>query len=71
MLNMFNVNNKDIKMTSFDVGLSSDDVYMFKVNNGKTRTPELRHQNDANEIVLVSLLLTLNRFHTFFWCFHC
>ena len=22
-------------------------------------------------IVLVSLLLTLNRFHTLFWCFHC
>ena len=28
----------------------------------------IKHQND---IVLVSLYLTLNRFHTLFWCFHC
>ena len=24
-----------------------------------------------HDVVLVSLLLTLNRFHTLFWCFHC
>ena len=50
-------------------------VYLFKVNNENTRkmceicwkltieTPEWR--------LLVSLLLPLNRFHTWFWCFHC
>ena len=32
---------------------------MFKNNNKKT-------QNDANDVVLVFLLLTLNIFHTFF-----
>ena len=36
-----------------------------------------KHQNnvwnmfDVNDVVLVLLLLTLNRFHTLFWCFHC
>ena len=30
-----------------------------------------RHQNDANDIVLVYLLLTLNIFHTLFCCSHC
>ena len=34
--------------------------YMFKVNN-----------KDTSGIVLVSLLLILNIFHTFFWCFYC
>ena len=30
-----------------------------------------RHQNHAIDVRLLSLLLTLNRFQTFFWCFHC
>ena len=29
------------------------------------------HQNDVIDIVLVSLLLTLNIFHNFFYCFYC
>ena len=37
---------------------------MFKVNNKDTRTTPM-----ANGIVLVSLLLTLNIFHTLFYCF--
>ena len=28
-------------------------------------------QNDVIDIVFLSLLLTLKRFHTLFWCFHC
>ena len=34
---------------------------------------QLRHQNDVKEVdvVLVSLVLTLNRFHPVFWVFHC
>ena len=55
------------------------DIYLFKVNNRKNRkmceicskliikTPE---QHDGNDVILMSLLLTLNRFHTLFWCFH-
>ena len=35
---------------------------MFSVNKKK-------HQNDVIDVVLVFLLLTLNIFHTFFWCF--
>ena len=30
-----------------------------------------RRQNDVIDFALVSLLLTLNRFQTFFWWFHC
>ena len=30
-----------------------------------------KYQNDAIDVVLMSLLLTLNIFHTFFYCFHC
>ena len=30
-----------------------------------------RYHNDASDVVLVSLLLTLNMFFTFFYCFSC
>ena len=30
-----------------------------------------KHQNDAKDVVLASLLLTLNIFHTLFLCFYC
>ena len=36
---------------------------MFKVNNKD-------NNKDANGVVLVSLLLTLNIFHILLWCFH-
>ena len=48
------------------------DIYLFKVNNRNTRTRceyvqiKQRHQNDAIGVVLVSLLLTFNIFHTLF-----
>ena len=57
-------------------GINPTFNYMFKINNGNTitrfeicskltkKTPE--RQNDANGVVLVSLLLTLNIFHTLF-----
>ena len=53
-------------------------VIYFKVNNRNTRTmceigsdltiktPKRRH-----DVVLVSLLLTLNKFHTLLWCSYC
>ena len=52
-------------------------IYMFKVNDGNTRklceigsklrikTPEQRHWCHSG-----IFMLNLNRFHTFFWCFH-
>ena len=36
-------------------------IHLFKVNN----------KNIRNYVVLVPLLLTLNIFHIFFWCFYC
>ena len=61
----------------FEVTQFAANKYMFKVNNRNTKkwceicskltikTP------DVNDIVLVSLILTLNIFHTFLWCFYC
>ena len=50
---------------------------MFHVNNRNIRKRcevclkfKKRHLNDGNYIVLVSLLLTLNIFHTFFYSLH-
>ena len=54
------------------------DIYLFKFNNGNTRTMceicsklTIQTSNTSIDIVLESLLLTLNKFHTLFWCFHC
>ena len=54
-------------------------VYLFKVNSGNTRRKceicskltIINHQNDVNDVILLSLLLTLNKFDTLFCCFHC
>ena len=66
-------NNKEFYL----VGNIPADSYLFKVNNGNTgkrceicskltiKTPERR------QWFLVSLLLTLNRFHILFWHYHC
>ena len=55
----------------------------FKVNNRNdrtsceicsklaTKTPEPRHWNDAVGVFLLSLLLTLDIYHTLFKCFYC
>ena len=45
------------------------DIYLFKINSGNAR--KMWHQNDVSDVVLVSLLLTLNRFRILFQCFHC
>ena len=57
-------------------------VYLFNVNKRITRikcekcskliikTPE-RRQNNVNDDILVSLLLTLNKFHILFYSFYC
>ena len=51
-------------------------IYLFKVKTRNTRRRlEIcsklteRHQKDIKDVVLVSLLLTLNIFYTFFYCF--
>ena len=45
----------------------------FTVNNENTGTcvNMLKFKNTSNDVLLVSLLSTFNRFHTLFWCFHC
>ena len=52
--------------------------YLFKINNRNTRKMceicsklIIRHQNSAIGVVLVSVLLTLNIFHTILYCFYC
>ena len=47
------------------------DIYLFKVKIGSTKAICEICSNDANEVVLVSLLLPLNIFHTLFYCFYC
>ena len=37
----------------------------------KVINTDTRHQNDVIAVVLASLLLILNKFHTLFWCLHC
>ena len=55
------------------------DIYLFKINNVNTRSMhgirskliKTAEWKDAIDVVSVSFLLTLNRFHTLFQCFHC
>ena len=55
------------------------DIYLFKINNVNTRSMhgirskliKTAEWKDAINVVSVSFLLTLNRFHTLFQCFHC
>ena len=35
------------------------------------QSQQRKYQNDVNNVILMSLLLTLNKFHKLFWCFHC
>ena len=51
--------------------------YLFKVRMKKIRATSeicskltIKPSNDVNDNILVSLLLTLNRTHPFFWSFH-
>ena len=48
-------------------------VILFQVSNKDVATTSLtrRHYPVVNDVVLVSLLLTLNRFYTLFLCFNC
>ena len=50
--------------------------YLFKLNNRNTRkrseiSSKIIINSPVVDLILVSLLLTLNRFHTLFWCFNC
>ena len=55
-------------------------VCLSKANNGNTKTlckicPKLTmkstYKNKTIKVLLLSLSLNLNRFHTLPWCFHC
>ena len=55
---MLNPINRLCNMGTGDEQIDQYPIGNYNVNNGN------------NEIVLVSLLLTLKRFHTLFWCFY-
>ena len=57
--------------TNYEYSLFPVSNYMFKVNNKKTRTRCEICSKRRSGVVLVSLLLTLNIFHTSFLCFYC
>ena len=61
------------------VGISwfSVGIYLFKFNTENTRTIHAissklttERSEDVSDVALVSLLLTLKKCDTFFWCFH-
>ena len=54
------------------IGSKIAGIYLFKVNNRDIRTICKKwHQSNANDVALVSLLLTyVSIFHTLFWCFY-
>ena len=65
-------------MTSLFILDACPAIYLFKVNNGKTRTMSgicskvsRKTQEQRPDKVLVSLLLTLNGFYALIWYFHC
>ena len=75
--------SKNVADTTFKhsfVALEKHKKPVFTCSVSTMETPEqcvkpvnsqrYRHQN-VIDVVLVSLLLTLNKFHRFFWCFHC
>lgn len=55
--------------------LSQPALTCSKVKNRNTRTKcEIFSEltiNHGNDVVLASLFLTFDKFHTFSWCFHC
>ena len=60
----------------FQVTGISAGIYFLQVKGGNTRIMcnicskwTQRHQSDVIDVVLVSLLLTLNKFFTLLWCF--
>lgn len=53
-------------------------IQLLEVNYGSIRAMcemssklTIKDHNNFNEVVLVPSVLTLNRFHTFVWCFYC
>ena len=61
-----------IVISFFDLHMSSIPacIYLFNFNNRNARNLFKVNSKDTN-VVLVSLLLSLNRFLSLLWCFHC
>ena len=51
--------------TGLTFGFFPANIYLFKASIS------IFIEIPVNDIILVYLLLTLNRFHTLFWCFYC
>ena len=70
--------NKNLTMVNviqrqWTENVSPANICLFKVNNRNTRIKTfLQLQRDSNaDVILVFLLLSLNIFHTFLFCFYC
>ena len=62
------------KRVSFIVKLGYVFLTLVLIQHWLFQSQQWKHQGDVwnlFKVNLVSLLLTLNRFHTLFWCFHC
>ena len=62
--NLFKVKKRNTRTMS-EIGLKLK-KNRFKICSKLT----IKHQNDVNNVVLVTLLVPLNRFHTLLWCFY-
>ena len=65
-----NLENKLMKIQSTKTVLK----IILQFEDPALTTPSMfnkRHQNEVNNVILVSLLLTWNIFGSLFWCLHC
>ena len=65
---LFSVLTLGLKASAFSCPKSTIEKPEQCVNSFQSQ--QQRHQNDVRDIVLVSLFLTLNRFHRLFLCFN-
>ena len=65
---LFSVLTLGLKASAFTCPKSTIEKPEQCVNSFQSQ--QQRHQNDVRDIVLVSLFLTLNRFHRLFLCFN-
>ena len=62
----YHVSFKKLKGYNFADDSTFQVTSLPKVNSGNTKT-----RRDVIDVILKSLLLPWNRFHTWFWCFYC
>ena len=65
-----------ITPSNLEIATRPANIYLLKViierlENGVKYVNNMNTINDIHNVVLVSLSITLNTFHTFFWCIYC